>query len=68
MSSPLRTVTPLFDEHENNRSISPANLLPLRSMITTTNINEVTAIERSRERERGPLDYTDLEGKLKYDE
>jgi hypothetical protein len=43
-------------------------------MITTTNINgnytnnsTVAAIERSREvsreRERGPLDYTDVEGK-----
>jgi hypothetical protein len=48
-------------------------------MITMTNINgnytnnsTVAAIERSREvsreREKGPFDYTDLEGKLKYDE
>ncbi len=59
--------------------MSPANLSTLRPMMTTTNINgnytnnsTGAAIERSREvsreREKGPFDYTDLEGKLKYDE
>jgi hypothetical protein len=77
LSSPLRTITPLFNEHGNTRSASPANLSTLRPIITTTkpngnytNNSAVTAIERtrevSREREKGPLDYTDLEGKSKF--
>lgn len=68
LSSPLRVPTNLFNEHGNHRATSPATLSPspLRPMITTTNINGTTieqSREVSREREKGPFDYTDLEGK-----
>jgi hypothetical protein len=77
LSSPLRLTTPLVNENGHIRSKSPTYSSSLRPTITTTNTNgnytnnsAVTAIERSRdvsrEREKGPLDYTDLEGKSKF--
>ncbi len=68
-------VTPLFNENGNGRSTSSVNLSPLRSTMTAANISEnnnnaVTSVVKSREVSREcekepPLDYTDLEGKLK---
>jgi hypothetical protein len=68
LSSPLRTKTPLFNENCNTRPTSP-----LRHTIAATSTNEnytnhktvtvgARSREVSRERERQPLDYTDLEG------
>ncbi|CAF1977616.1 unnamed protein product [Rotaria magnacalcarata] len=67
MSSPLRTVTPLFNGSGNTRPTSPASSSPLRQTITTTNSSAnypnttVRSRDVSREREREPLDFTDLE-------
>jgi hypothetical protein len=65
-SSPLRSTTPF-------RPTSPASLSPLRSTVTTTNLNgnytnnnTIAAIVRSREASKERLDYTDVEGKLKF--
>lgn len=59
MISPLRSGTPLLNGNSNTRPTSPASASPLRHTIATTNIR---SREASREREREPLDYTDLEG------
>lgn len=65
LSSPLRTTNHVFNEQERLQQVKS----PLRPLITTTNTNGTTAIELSREvskeREKGPLDYTDLEGNEK---
>jgi hypothetical protein len=71
LSSPLRTITPLYNENGNTRSTSSANLSPLRSTMTNINLSEnnnvVTSIVKSTEGEKEPpLDYTDLEGKIKF--
>lgn len=69
MTSPLRTATPLFNGNGNTRPTSPASSSPLRQTVNLTNSsanypnNTVRSREASRERERQPLDFTDLEGK-----
>ncbi|CAF1356165.1 unnamed protein product [Rotaria sordida] len=60
MTSPLRTSTPIFNTSGNTRPTSPISSSPLRHTITITN-NTVRSREVSKEREREPLDYTDLE-------
>ncbi|CAF4842092.1 unnamed protein product [Rotaria sp. Silwood1] len=60
MISPLRTSTPIFNNSGNTRPTSPASSSPLRHTITLTN-NTVRSRDVSKEREREPLDYTDLE-------
>ena len=65
MSSPLRTTT----FNRNTRPTSPTGSSPLRHTIATTNAtvnysnNNAHSREISREREREPFDYTDLEGR-----
>lgn len=63
MTSPLRSVTPLLNGNGNTRPTSPASSSPLRHTIAATNIR---SRDTSREREREPLDYTDLEGYYCY--
>jgi hypothetical protein len=61
LTSPLRS-------SGNTRPTSPASSSPLRHTIAATSAsvnhsnNNIRSREVSRERERGPLDYTDLEG------
>ncbi|CAF5018992.1 unnamed protein product, partial [Rotaria socialis] len=68
MSSPSRTVTPLFNGSGNTRPTSPAGSSPLRHTVAITNSSAnypnttVRSRDVSREREREPLDFTDLEG------
>ncbi len=64
MTSPLRTVTPLFNGNGNTRPTSPASSSPLRHTVAITNAsgNSIRSRDASKEREREPLDYTDLEG------
>jgi hypothetical protein len=68
ITSPLRSSTPLFNGNGNTRPTSPASSSPLRHTIAATSssvnyVNNIHSREASRERERQPLDYTDLEGK-----
>ncbi|CAF0882253.1 unnamed protein product [Adineta ricciae] len=60
MISPLRSATPLLNGNGNTRPTSPISSSPLRHTIATTS-GTVRSREGSREREREPLDYTDLE-------
>jgi hypothetical protein len=68
LTSPLRSSTPQFNGNGNTRPTSPASSSPLRHTIAATSAsvnhsnNNIRSREVSRERERGPLDYTDLEG------
>ena len=57
-------MTPVFNG--NTRPTSPASTSPLRHTIAGTNPNmpNLRSRDASRERERQPLDYTDLEGNL----
>lgn len=57
MTSPVRSVTPVFNGNGNTRPTSPASSSPLRHTIAGTNLRS-----RDASRERQPLDYTDLEG------
>lgn len=59
MTSPIRSMTPVFNG--NTRPTSPDSSSPLRHTIAGTNPN-LRSRDASRERERQPLDYTDLEG------
>ncbi|UJR09853.1 hypothetical protein I4U23_014077 [Adineta vaga] len=62
MISPLRSGTPLLNGNGNTRPTSPASSSPLRHTIAATSASiNVRSREASREREREPLDYTDLE-------
>lgn len=67
MVSPLRSTT-LLNGNGNTRPTSPASSSPLRHTIaaTSSSVNytntNIRSREGSREREREPLDYTDLEG------
>jgi hypothetical protein len=70
MISPLRSSTPQFNGNGNTRPTSPASSSPLRHTIAATsasvnhaNIN-IRSRDASKEREREPLDYTDLEGNI----
>ncbi|CAF3532379.1 unnamed protein product [Rotaria sordida] len=56
--SPLHTKSPLFKENINTRSISPANGNYTNHSTGTTTIR---SRDTSREPERVPLDYTDVE-------
>jgi hypothetical protein len=69
LTSPLRTATPSFSGNGNTRPTSPASSSPLRHTIAATNIGgtNIRSREGSREREREPLDYTDLEGNYSLD-
>ncbi len=60
----MRSTTPLFNGNGNTRPTSPAGTSPLRHTIagTNPNVTNLRSREGSREREREPLDYTDLEG------
>ena len=68
MISPLRSTTPVSNVNGNTRPTSPISSSPHRYTIVTTSAsinypnNSVRSREVSREREREPLDYTDLEG------
>ncbi len=64
ITSPIRSSTPLFNGNGNTRPTSPASSSPLRHTIAGANpsVNNLRSREGSREREREPLDYTDLEG------
>jgi hypothetical protein len=64
LTSPLRSSTPVFNGNGNTRPTSPISSSPLRHTVAITNYPNSTIRSRdvSREREREPLDYTDLEG------
>jgi hypothetical protein len=64
MTSPLRTITPSFNGNGNTRPTSPASSSPLRHTVAITNTSgtNIRSRDGSREREKEPLDYTDLEG------
>ncbi|CAF5089859.1 unnamed protein product [Rotaria sp. Silwood1] len=73
LNSPLRAISPLLKENVHTRSISPVHLSPRRANIIITHANEknpnhttgttrIRSRDTSREPEREPLDYTDLEG------
>ena len=62
MISPLRSATPLLNGNGNTRPTSPISSSPLRHTMAATS-GTIRSREGSREREREPLDYTDLEGK-----
>ncbi|CAF0816340.1 unnamed protein product [Rotaria sp. Silwood1] len=72
LNSPLRAISPLLKENVHTRSISPVHLSPRRANIIITHANEknpnhttgktrIRSRDTSREPEREPLDYTDLE-------
>ena len=63
MISPLRSATPVLNGNGNTRPTSPVSSSPLRHTIGATSAgNNIHSRDASREREREPLDYTDLEG------
>jgi hypothetical protein len=68
MTSPLRSSTPQFNGNGNTRPTSPASSSPLRHTVAITSSNanyannNIRSRDASREREKEPLDYTDLEG------
>lgn len=65
LTSPLRSSTPTFNGNGNTRPTSPISSSPLRHTVAITNYpnNTIRSRDVSREREREPLDYTDLEGR-----
>jgi hypothetical protein len=68
MTSPLRSSTPLLNGIGHTRPTSPVSSSPLRHTVAITSggntysTSNVRSRDVSREREREPLDYTDLEG------
>ena len=75
LSSPLRAINPLFGEHANPQSISITSPLSLGHSVPLTNgsthfttqsvgISLDRSPEINKEREKQPMDYTDLEGKI----
>ena len=75
MSSPLRAINPLFGEHANPQSISITSPLSLGHSVPLTNgsthfttqsvgISLDRSPEINKEREKQPMDYTDLEGNI----
>ncbi|CAF5218038.1 unnamed protein product, partial [Rotaria magnacalcarata] len=72
LSSPLRAMNPSLNGNGHVRSISPVNLSPFHPSIGITSSHENSTVstmmrsrDTSKEREREPMDYTDLEGNLK---
>ncbi|CAF3934278.1 unnamed protein product, partial [Rotaria magnacalcarata] len=68
LSSPLRAMNPSLNGNGHVRSISPVNLSPFHPSIGITSSHENSTVstmmrsrDTSKEREREPMDYTDLE-------
>lgn len=59
LTSPIRSVTPVYNRtNSDTRPTSPAGTSPLRHTVA---IGGIRSRDGSRDREREPLDYTDLE-------